>query len=58
LAYWAARNPLALAAVRWCVDDDDLARQQFHSIRLDHGIQGKRGTGFSLAPTAVAAVNE
>jgi hypothetical protein len=40
------------------VDDDNVACQQLHSIRFDHGIQGERGTGFSLAPTAVAAVNE
>jgi hypothetical protein len=40
------------------VDDHNIARQQVHSIRFDHGIQGKRRTGLSLAPTAVTAVNE
>ena len=57
-AFWTPRNPLALAAVGRRVDDHDVARQQLHSIRFDHGIEGERGTRLSLAPAAVAAVNE
>jgi hypothetical protein len=57
-AFWAARNSLPLAAIGWDIDDGDIALQQFHTIGFDHGIEGKRRTGFSLAPTAMAAMNE
>src|ERR1700676_707729 len=57
-AFWTPRYPLALAAVGPRVDGLDVARQQLHSIRFDHGVEGERGTRLSLAPAAVAAVSE
>jgi hypothetical protein len=57
-AYRAPGDPLTLAALGRRVDDGDVALQQLQSIRFDHGIECKRATGLSLAPTAVTAMNE
>jgi hypothetical protein len=40
------------------VHDGDFALQQLHTIGFDHGIEGKRRAGFSLTPTAMAAMNK
>ena len=57
-AYRAPGDPLTLAAVGRSVDDGHVALQQLHSIRFDQGIEYKRATGLSLAPTAVTTMNE
>src|SRR5664279_308069 len=57
-ADWAARDLLAFPALRWRVDEDDLAGQQLHPVCFNHGVQGKRRTRLSLAPAAMATVDE
>jgi len=57
-AGWAAEDPLALAAVGRRIHKLGLSRQENHPVCLDHCVQRKRGTRFSLAPAAVAAMHE
>ena len=54
----AARDLLALAAVRRRVDDVGLAVQQAHAVGLDHRVERERRAGLALAPAAMAAVHE
>jgi hypothetical protein len=54
----AAGDLLTLATVRWCVDDFSLSLEQLYTVGFDERVQGKRGSGFALAPAAVTAVNE
>ena len=55
--FGASGDSLTLAAIGRGIDDNDLACQDLHTIRLDHRIQRKGRPGFPLAPTAMAAVN-
>ena len=53
-----SRDYLALAAARRRIDKFDLTLQQLHTISFDHRVERKSASGFALAPTAMAAVNE
>jgi hypothetical protein len=53
-----AGNLLALATVRWCIDDFNFSLEQLHTIGLNQRVQGKGCAGLPLAPTAVAAMDE
>ena len=52
------RDFLSLAAVRWRVDQFNVAMKERHSIALDHRVERERGSGFALAPAAMTAVDE
>jgi hypothetical protein len=54
----AARDLLTLATLGRRLDDLDVPFQQLHTVGLDERVEGERGSGFSLAPAAMAAVNE
>jgi hypothetical protein len=54
----AAGDLLALTTLRRCVDNLRLGAEQRDSVGFDHRVQGKGRTRLSLAPTAVATVNE
>src|SRR5690242_7732997 len=54
----APADQLAFAAVRRCVDGLRCAREQQHAVRLDHRVECERRAGLSLAPSAMAAMDE
>src|SRR6266480_58615 len=54
----AAGDLLALAAVGRRVDDLDLALEQLDAVGFDHRVQREGSAALTLAPAAVAAVNE
>lgn len=58
VTFRAAGNLLALAAVRRCVDDFNFVLEQVHTISFDQRIEGERSSTFSLAPAAMATVDE
>lgn len=58
MAFWTARNRLALAALRWRIDKNDIALKELHPVTLNKRVLGKCRPGFPLAPSAMAAMNE
>ena len=57
-ADWTARDALALAASRRCIDDLWLGRDMLDPVRFIHRIERVDGAGLPLAPGAVASVHD
>src|SRR5512132_906571 len=58
VAFRAARDLLADAAVRRRVHDDRLAVHELHALGFDQGIEREGRAALALAPAAVAAMHE
>lgn len=54
----AAGDLLTLATIGRRVDDLNFSLEQLHPIGFNQGVQGKGGSGFSLTPAAMAAMDE
>src|SRR4026209_1240542 len=50
----AAGDLLTLATIGRRIDDLNFSLEQLHAIGFNQGVQGKRCSGFSLAPAAMA----